>query len=148
MTSKTYTKWSKRVIDAITPWTENDIIYFRKYIGSSGGTDDTQRNMLLTLFNSVVDGYSITPDQTTKGIDYLRNAIWTSKGKPRRTAKAKVFGSRERAIILDFNQFKFVGVQDISHSEYRFYVPVYRVIANNGAYFEYTTNMGNMVIVA
>lgn len=146
MTSKTFTRWLKRVQDVATPWTENEIIYFRKAIGSSSTITDEQRQQLRAIFDG--HEYDITPDQTTKGIEYLINSVWTKAMKPRRTAKAKVFGERERDIIANFYEFKFVGLQNVSQNSYRFYVPVYRVVAQDGSSFEYTTNMGHMEIVA
>lgn len=146
--SKTYTKWLNRVNDVLTPWTENEIIYFRKYLGESSSITDDQRHILLDLFNTNSE-YNITPEQTNKGIAWLTNTIWTSKGKARSTELARVFGYREKSIVNNFYEFKFVGLQNVSQNSYRFYMPVYRVVAKDGSSFEYVAgSMGTVNIVA
>ena len=41
-----------------------------------------------------------------------------------------------------------VGLYRASDNNYDFFTPIYRVIGKNGAYFKYTTNMGNMTILS
>lgn len=147
--SKTFLKWEKRVQDTATPWTENEIIYFRKAVGSSGLKDELERQSLREQFEQrAKKGYGITPEQTEKGINYLKNTCFKKNGSLRDTKKRMTFGLREIAIIKDFYEFKFVGIYDASPNHYRFYTPVYRVIDSRGNAFEYTTNMGEMTVVS
>ena len=132
---RTFKKWLKRVQDDKTPWTENEIIYFRKFI--RGGEHG---RYLLSLFKQE---YSITQEQTIKGIEYLRNTVFKKNGKFRNT-KNMPFGEREIDIIKDFKEFKFVALYPIGYAAY--YLPVYRVIDNQGNSFEYTTDMGRMEV--
>lgn len=141
--SKTFKKWLTRVQDIKTPWSENDIIYFRKYIGSSGGATTTQRDMLLDAFTG---DYSITADQTTKGINYLMKVAYRLNGEVRQT-KDMPFGERELAIIKDFKEFRFIGVHNASQNAYRFYLPIYEVVSNSNGSFEYTCNMGLIQVI-
>ena len=133
---RTFKKWLKRVQDDKTPWTENEIIYFRKFIRTS-----EQRKYLLSLFK---EEYSITKEQTIKGIEYLRNTVFKKNGKFRNT-KNMPFGEREIDVIKDFKEFKFVGLSSVSQYTL-YYIPVYRVIDNQGNSFEYTTDMGRMEV--
>ncbi len=143
--SKTFNKWLTRVQDNETPWSENDIIYFRKAVGSSGLKSNDERDELRGAFNSD-EGYKITENQTSKGINYLKNTIYKANGSLRNTIKSRAFGLREKAIIDNFSHFLFTDIHNGSSNYYEFYLPVYRVIAKNGSYFEYTTNMGQMVV--
>lgn len=146
--NKTFRKWSKRVLDYETPWTENEIIYFRKALGSSGFKDRELAKVLLNAFENVLSrvSYKITPEQTDKGIAYIKNACFRRNGTLRR-AKTNPFGQREAEIILNFSHFEFVGLNNTSFTGYAFYVPIYKVVARDGSSFEYTTNMGRMEIV-
>lgn len=145
---KTVAKWENRVSDKETPWTENEIIYFRKFVGSSGCKDEITRKRLINLLDKTSDlvGYNITPEQTQKGINYIKNVAFKKSGEPR-NSKQNVFGQFEQRVIKNFYCFKFVGLCNIANNGYAFYVPIYRVLAHDGSWFEYTTNMGRMEVV-
>jgi hypothetical protein len=136
--NKTFNKWFKRVQDNQTPWTENEIIYFRKYLRSN----PDKYSILMDSFKSE---YSITSEQTKKGYDYIYNTCFKKNGELRET-RDMPFGNREAEIIKNFKEFRFVGLNDIGF-QHQFYLPVYKVIAKDGTYFEYTTNIGVMEIV-
>ena len=132
--SKTFKKWLDRVKDHETPWTENDIIFYRKYVGCNGSANKEQKQILKQLFESGIE-YSITQDQTEKGLNYIKNKALKKNGKLRNT-KNQPFGNREVTIIKNFKEFKFVGLYSASrHND--FTKPIYKVIAKNGMYFEY-----------
>lgn len=48
--SKAFKKWVARIEDTTTPWSEQDIIYFRKAVGSSGIKDIAERELLRRMF--------------------------------------------------------------------------------------------------
>jgi hypothetical protein len=148
--NKTFRKWSARVLDVDTPWTENEIIYFRKAVNSSSSLPVELRKALKDAFESITNeqGYKITSEQTDKGIQYIRNRAFKRNGSLRR-AKSNPFNTREAHIINNFSHFEFVGLYDANGNGYmQYYVPVYRVIAKDGTAFEYSTNMGQMEILA
>jgi len=148
--NKTFRKWVDRVLDFQTPWSENDIIYFRKAIGYSGIKNANLRRALKCAFNAVLErlSYAITPEQTTKGIEYLKFRTFKRNGDMRQ-AKSNPFGAREANIIKNFSHFEFCGVHNPNgFSGYEFYLPIYKVVARDGSSFEYTTNMGNMEVLS
>jgi hypothetical protein len=137
--NKTFNKWFKRVQDNQTPWTENEIIYFRKYLRAN----PDKYNVLMDSFKSE---YSITPEQTKKGYDYIYNTCFKKNGELRET-KDMPFGVLEANVIRNFKEFRFVGLNSIGLLNHDFYLPVYKVIAQDGTYFEYTVNIGQMEVV-
>lgn len=113
-------------------WTEKEIIYFRKYLnGSSPATIDQIENLLASIEGKT---YRITQEQNQKGIQWLRNQCFKLNGKVRRSCKFKPF---ELDIILNFKEFRFVGLYNVSENSYRNYMPIYRTIAKDGSYFDY-----------
>jgi len=140
--NKTVSKWLKRVRDRETPWTENEIIHFRKFIGRSGYGDEFTRMELCRMFSGP---YDITAEQSAKGIDWLKRFAFKADGQPRQT-KNMPFAERELNIIRNFHEFKFTGVYN-TNQNYDFYIPVYQVIDKDGNSFEYTTNMGLIEVV-
>ena len=80
--------------------------------------------------------YSITSEQTTKGLDWLFNLRFTARGKER---KNNPFGYREQSILDDFDRFELAGLYDYSdgYNGFHNFKPMYRVIASDGESFEY-----------
>lgn len=119
-------------------WTEQDISNYRKCIHAQQHADNALQ--LILSLNTGIER-PITKQQSDKGLAWLRNAIWTANGKPRRTTLSNCFGYREAAIILDFSHFTFLGVKYWQNGIGRFNTsPIYRVYAKNGSYFDYTVN--------
>ena len=81
--------------------------------------------------------HSITQEQSVMGITYLRSRYFKKTGEPRKQCP---FGSSEQRIIEQFKKFTFVGFysETNEYGTYRSYVPVYRVYAHNGDYFDYS----------
>jgi hypothetical protein len=137
---KTFNKYLKRVQDDSTPWTEMEIRYFRKYLREN----PSKYSILMNLFK---DEYSITSEQTKKGIEYITKVCFKKNGELRKT-KYMPFGTREARIIRDFKEFKFVGLYNTGSHYNNFYLPVYRVVSKNREYFEYTAGIwGNMEVI-
>ena len=141
--NKTLNKWMNLVDDKIkwanAPFSEHEIVYFRKAIGSCGLKDSDHRVRLLDHFENLmpVDGYNITEEQKTKGINYLRENTYKKNGQLR---KNNIFGDFERHVIENYVDFKFIGVYPATNGlglNSGYYSPIYRCIASDGTYFDY-----------
>jgi hypothetical protein len=124
-------------------WTEQEIIYFRKYVNGSIPLDIDSIEHLIAS----VDGkyFRITNQQTVKGILWLKNKCFKNNGSVRKACPLKPF---ERAVIQSFKEFRFVGLYNVSDNSYRNYMPVYRVVATNGMYFDYVAySWGEMKVI-
>jgi hypothetical protein len=141
--SKSYKKWKDLINSKMrcynAPWTESEIVFFRKAIGYCGLKDVELRSKLHDHFHDHMpkEGYNISMDQAQKGINYLRSKTYKLNGDLR---KGNIFGEFERSVINNFRHFKFVGLypQTNGTGETLGYLPVYRCIAENGCYFDYT----------
>lgn len=71
--------------------------------------------------------------QEEKGIAYLRNVWRTPKGAER---QRNPFGPQEQAILEAFDHFRLVDFWDVGR-HHSFIIPVYRVVARDGSYFDY-----------
>ncbi len=146
---KTAKKWSKAIAKGYL--TEDEIIYLRKYLGSSSKANPYVKIAISAELDAKLDatpnGFPITPEQTNKGITWLREFLWKKNGSARNTKENRVFGDRERRIIQDFKEFRLKGLTNASQNAYVFYLPIYEVIAEDGSSFEYTTNMGRIEVV-
>lgn len=137
-TNKTYDKWLKRVKDRRTPWTENDIIYFRRAVGSSSHMPTQLKQELVRRFQETAP-YRITAAQTAKGLDFLRRKAFRIDGKPRQTADFP-FSNYELTIIKTASHFQFVGLANSAYlygGGYTWYLPIYRLYSKSGDYFDY-----------
>lgn len=134
--NKTYNKWLKRTLNHNTPWTENEIKYFRKIIGRYGIKDLYFRAQLVKNFQGP---YQITEEQSIKGITYLRTKCLKTNGEAR-NIKNMPFGTFELNIIRNFYKFEFIGIYG-HYNEYMNtimnYSPVYRCYDIHGNYFDY-----------
>lgn len=143
--NKTYLKWLDRILNTKTPWTENEIIYFRKYLGTLAHNNQLLFKSLKSEFDRI-GLYSITQEQSLKGINWLNKYAFKSNGQLR-NAKGMVFGNREASIIKQFKEFRFTGLHPIGHS-WTYFAPIYEVIAIDGRSFEYSTNMGQIEVIS
>jgi hypothetical protein len=135
----TYMKWTNRVRDTSNAWTENDIIYFRKYVRGLGSTPE--RATLMQLFERTLelnDGYLITNEQSEKGREYLLSNTLKKNGDRRKHAK---LGERELDILRDLREHRLVGRYEPTYGNYSYWLPVYRAISNTGEHFEYVGTM-------
>lgn len=142
--NKTFNKW-KDLIDtklkySNAPWGEKEVVYFRRALGLAGMKDRDKALELRFYFDEVMpfDGYNITVEHQQKGINYLRDNTFKKNGQLR---KNNIFGQSEIDIINNYKEFKFVGLIDVRG----YYLPIYRCIAENGDYFDYTGTMYSMI---
>lgn len=151
--NKSYNKWTNLIINKLkwenAPFTESEVIYLRKAIGPSGLKDRDLAYDLSQHFTDLMprDGYNITLEHQQKGIDYLRDNTFKKSGKLR---KNNIFNEYCINILNNYKEFKFVGL----HEQVNFYgyssghvLPIYRCIAEDGTYFDYTGTMYSMIEV-
>lgn len=131
MKNKTLLKWEQATKRGHV-WTENEIIYFRKYINGSSPLNAYDAQGLIDAVDGKV--YRITEQQSVKGILWLKNQCFTGRGILRRSCPFKTF---EVNVISNFREFRFVGLYNVSDNSYRNYMPIYRCIAKNGDFFDY-----------
>jgi hypothetical protein len=134
--SKSFKKWLARIEDTKTPWTEKDIIYFRKAVGRSGLKDRTESALLISKFEHMLDnigGYRITREQDEKGRVYLLDNSVKKNGQLRKHNK---LGQFEINVLRNLDFHFFCGLHQ-TQAYYEHYLPVYRAVAKDGSYFEY-----------
>jgi len=135
MMSKIFEKYKTIILD--DTFTESSISSFRSLMNGRKNTNltDEERESLDYLFGENAP-YSITPAQTTKGLDWLFNLRFTARGKER---KNNPFGYREQSILDDFDRFELSGLYDDSdgYNGFHNFKPIYKVIASDGESFDY-----------
>ena len=133
--SKIFEKYKTIILN--DTFTESSISSFRSLMNGRKQTNltDEEKITLFYIFEEYAP-YSITPAQTTKGLDWLFNLRFTARGKER---KNNPFGYREESILDDFDRFELASLYDDSNGYNAFhnFKPIYRVIASDGGYFEY-----------
>ena len=133
--SKIFEKYKTIILD--DAFTESSISSFRSLMNGRKNTNltDEERESLDYLFGENAP-YSITPEQTTKGLDWLFNLRFTMRGKER---KNNPFGYREQSILDDFDRFELSGLYDDSdgYNGFHNFKPIYKVIASDGESFDY-----------
>ena len=100
--SKIFEKYKTIILN--DTFTESSISSFRSLMNGRKNTNltDEERESLDYLFGENAP-YSITPAQTTKGLDWLFNLRFTMRGKER---KNNPFGYREQSILDDFDRYR------------------------------------------
>ena len=117
---------------------ERSIIGARARIAN--GPDTPERAALSRLLDySSGTGWIISSRQTAKGYE------WIKKNRNRKILKTG-FGDPDWTIFDRFNHFLFVGLIQINPWQ-RYNPPVYRVIANNGDYFDYALRSGQVEVI-
>lgn len=139
MTNKTKAKYEKLIQGK--RWTKQEIHGFVKALNSMRFSDRNPERVamiqsLYAQFQLRSGAWSITKEQTTQGINYLRTRYFKLNGEPRSQCP---FGYREQGIIKRFRRFEFSGIYE-EQNPYGsvFYHPIYRVIDRDGNSFEYT----------
>lgn len=106
--------------------------------------DEEMKYLLHELLGMFSEGtqIDITSDQSQQGIDWLRKNVVNSKGQLRDTGMVREAGFDQESvhIIQNFQRFELVGFHndERSHS----YAPIYRTIASDGKYFDYSVSGG------
>lgn len=105
-----------------------------------------EKRALRTLLSSRQER-PISKELTQVGFDWLLSKAFKKNGEPRNYT-GMPFGYRERAIILDFKRFTWVGYRNTQqdcgnhNSPFASNTPIWRVHASNGAYFDYYVSGG------
>jgi len=90
-----------------------------------------------TDLSEIWDGeISITPEQTTKGLNWLKNQWKSPNGKERKNSP---FGYREEKAVETFTSFTFAGIHDAGNFHHSFYVPLYDVNGAEGSFQYYVS---------
>lgn len=120
--------------------TKSEINAVAKLMNSLRFSEPDRREQIWALHNDMLkDAYKITLEQSQIGIDWLMKNIVNSRTmKLRENKLAQDFNERELNIILNFSHFEFVGFEEHSNNWSSYYTPVYRTVAKNGEYFDYT----------
>lgn len=134
--SKAFERHLARAQNHKSTWTLSEINAYRACIHRQRHVDDAFE--LIMEVNE--GGYSITPEQSEFGIQWLRNACFKADGSLRTSKLAKCFGLAERNVIRNFSHFTFEGVryQQNPYSGQFSTTPIYRTHSENGDYFDYT----------
>jgi hypothetical protein len=95
------------------------------------------------------EGFKLSPEQTQKGLTWLKDQWKTPRGIERIN---NPFGYREENIIENFAEFRLIDFYNSANYYQnqigiRSYIPLYRVIAKDGSTFEYYYNAGKISIV-
>lgn len=140
--TKAFKRWQKRVNDIQSPWTETEIIYFRKYLRSH---NEPEIDELYKQFSDIAEsiGYSITIEQSLKGIEYLRKACFRLDGGLRKSAPFTLYQARHLAKEA-FIGFKFRGLCAHSWGLGNSLFPIYEVISTFGG-FDYLGVTASMI---
>lgn len=123
--------------------TKPEIEWMRKWLNNSfgSGIDVSDQEFVDAVREKIPenpDGFRITPEQTTQGIEFLRKATRRSPNKDR-------FGERERDIIENFKEFRIIDWFD-ANPNVTFFVPLWRVESDDGDTFEYYFSGGEVNI--
>ena len=135
METKIFKKYKALILD--DTFTESSITSFSALMNWFKRTNltDEERLTLFYIFETQAP-YSITPEQTKKGLNWLSAVRFTATGKER---KNNPFGYREETILDDFKRFELTGLYDDSYylNDRHNFKPNYRVIAKDKTYFDY-----------
>ena len=85
----------------------------------------------------------ITPEQTHKGLTWLKNKGWTPLGKVRKNTP---FGYREENAIETFKEFRLSSFTDRGNQFREYWIPVWDVIGKENS-FQYVVEMGTASII-
>lgn len=134
-------EWVVKDIESRGYITENELNTIKHRL-NHGKFDANQLDKLVAVGK-------ITPEQTQKGLDWLKDQWKTPFGVER---KNNPFGYREEQIIENFDHFTFEGFYEMANYEavkmgIHNYVPLYEVHARDGSSFQYYVNGGEVSIV-
>lgn len=145
--TKAFKKWLKRIEDVTTPWTEQEIIYFRKAVGSSGLGDPAERALLRDKFAETVErigGYRITREHCQKGTGYVLTKSLRKDGHLRKGSK---FTKWQLGTFQNLSHHLLVDLY-FSGNQYRdHYLPVYRAVSKMGDSVDYIGATYDMIQV-
>lgn len=138
-------KWMRRVLDIETPWTEHEIIYFRRAVGVSGIRDEDAKAVLRSMFTETATAgrYRITTSQDEKGRAYLLSKSLLRNGTPRKGCR---LGARELDILSNFSHHTLIGLYR-PQAGYEHFLPIYKMHSLDGRSFEYVGTVYEQLLV-
>ena len=104
---------------------------------------DAEKAIIVESIKTKVNtfGYSLTDEQTTMGIKWLKSYMFKKNGEPRQQ-KENPFEDNHRDIVNNFSHFTLVGFEDVDHyGNIGWYRPIYRVVDQSGRAFDYVPNV-------
>lgn len=118
--------------------TEREILNLKRALNPSSYCTKNQSNALVLTVNSAT--YNLDKALTEKGITYLKSKCFKVDGSIRKNKGSLIEEMNEFhfEILRNFKKFLLVGFENVSSNSYENYVPVYRVIAKNNDFFDYT----------
>jgi hypothetical protein len=112
--------------------TESELIALKSFINSN---KDAFKVLDAAIW-AKEEGLTLTPEQNSKGYDFLMDCWRSPSGKER---KNNPFGYREEAILEKFTHFTLKGFYDAGNCYRSYYLPLYECHGNNNS-FEYYYN--------
>ncbi len=91
----------------------------------------------------VLQDLKITPEQTHKGLTWLKNKAWTPRGIERKNSP---FGYREEEAIKTFKEFRLSSFTNRGNQYRDFWCPVWDVIGKDSG-FQYVVESGTASII-
>jgi hypothetical protein len=115
-------------------WSEAEINGARRAVHAAGV------GLGWRLLNAIQGPYSITSDQTRKGLEFLHKKMFTARGEMRKTAFTRCFSERHAGILRNFARFTFDGLEVTGTApDGRIWstAPIYTVHSTDGRSFSY-----------
>jgi len=134
-------------------FTEQEIISFRSLLNNNPRT--TEFYDLITFFGDHAP-FELTWVQQEKGLEWLKNRIFTKSGNIRNTQETNEISNRTNALeqiaemIKNFDRFEFADL--VPQNRFTggfnpFFLPVYRLYDKRGNFFDYTVSVGQIEII-
>jgi hypothetical protein len=130
--------------------TENEVNLLKRRLNHSSGAMTYHPIEISEIpFPDNGEGFKLSSEQTEKGLTWLKDQWKTPRGIERVN---NPFGFREENIIENFKEFRLIDFYNSANYYQnqiciRSYIPLYRVVAKDGAAFEYYFNGGKISIV-
>lgn len=120
--------------------TEREIISFRSAVNRWKRTtmsENEKQQLIGMMFDKLesTGGFDLETAQKQKGIDWLRNKLYTKTGKRRQDVFARGVPDHVFKVVDNFKDFTLVDFESVGFSHQLF--PVYRCIAQDGTSFDY-----------
>ncbi len=105
---------------------ENEIQNIKNNLNSGNDSRVAYGQELADLIYENDKGVRITEEQTHKGVEYLN-----------RPNIRKLMGTSEEHVLDNFKEFRLIGFYNDNNGYRDYYVPEFKVIANDGSSFDY-----------
>jgi len=134
-------------------FTEQEIISFRSLLNNN--PRDSELYDLIAFFESRAP-FELTWMQQEKGLEWLKNRIFTKSGNIRNTQETNEISNRTNALeqiaemVKNFDRFEFVDFvpqNRFTRGLNPFLLPVYRLYDKQGNFFDYTVSVGQIEII-